>query len=191
MRFIILLLVFLLVSACAHISQPSVPGYVFLEQHTVQHGWSITHSDGKYSDEQVAVYTQTFIDLWQQENFPQNSEALKLAFNTIEIHWQDGIFTYANSDSSKRLLGLTYHGLKPDKIVVFVATSPHSIDIGIEQSAYGHELIHIALGAITGDPARNHLQDENAMIWPREYENFLVKVAKEYRKRMNENSRTD
>jgi hypothetical protein len=165
---------------------------VFYDQQIVESPWKFTQSDNGYSAEEVSLYTSVFLELWALESFPQNKEKCVSAFNKIELNWQAEIFTYANpSDGTTRLLGLTYMDLKPGKILVFVATRPYGTPIAIDQSAYGHELIHIALFAITGNAQASHFQEKGSHNWPQDYEKFLIKVSKEYRKKINENKRAD
>lgn len=193
MRLLLSLLLMLFVG-CAHVSQAVIntPPYVFYDQQTVASPWKFTHSDNGYSAEEVSLYTTVFLELWAQEDFPQNKEKCISAFNKIELNWQGEVFTYANPlDGTIRLLGLTHRGIKPGKILVFVATRPYGTSITIDQSAYGHELIHIALFAITENSEPSHFQEKGSSKWPDKYEKFLIKVSKEYQKRTNENKRAD
>lgn len=193
MRFLIVFLICLFLG-CVHTGKSSIytPPYLYYPQHVLSGDWTFTQSGNGYSDEDVALYTSVFLELWKYEDFPQDAVKCIEAFNKIEINWQTAVFTYENpADGTTRLLGLTYRGLKPGKILVFVATSPHGKALTIDQSAYGHELIHIALAAITGDAHPEHFQKEDSSDWPPKYEDFLVKVSKEFVKRSNENKRTD
>lgn len=161
------------------------PIFVERAQHAIAHNWKFTQSECEYSDESVALYTSIFIELWEKEDFPQGTTQILDKINIIEIDWQKEVFTYANpNDGKTRLLGLTYFtGLKKDKVVIFVTTHYDGVALSIEQTAYGHELIHVALGAATGNTEVYHFSDEKATIWPPKYEAFLNKVAKEYSRR--------
>lgn len=193
MRILSFILLVLIVG-CSHIS-PSLantPAYVMHDQQKITSPWSFTQSDNGYSAEEVSLYTSVFLELWALEDFPQNKEKCIEAFNKIELNWQEEIFTYANPlDGNIRLLGLTYRDLKPGKTLVFVATRPYGLLITIDQSAYGHELIHIALFAASGDSHPDHFQKKGSSNWPDKYEKFLIKVSKEYQKRLNENKRVN
>lgn len=174
-----LALFYLLICSCNSLLQPYVPTYKLLDQHKIDAAWNITQSDGPYSDKEVMMYTSIFIKLWSQGDFLQDDKALNVAINSIEINWQYSIFTYPEVFDKKRLLGLTDHEIRKDKIAIFVAT--HDGDpLTIEESAYGHELIHVALGAITGDSHPDHFQKEGSSEWSGIYFDLLARVTQEY-----------
>jgi hypothetical protein len=119
-------------------------------------------------------YILTFEYMWNEEPiFPHDSQALRLALNKLTIFWQPHIFR--TPDGTSALFGLTYppeHG----KIRMYVYVPPDCKDASC--TSLGHELIHVAYGAIAGDMYPKHLN--NGPRWPKTHYDFLDRVREQY-----------
>lgn len=175
-------------SGCATYRTSSVPGYVSYDQGDVGYGFEITQSRSVFSNKEVGLYTRIFIEMWRAEDFPQNRSAMINLINKIEINWQPNLFTFSNpKDGIQRLLGLAYCNLRTGRVRMYVSVAKGPVNFELDETAYGHELIHVALTAITGSAEVNHLQDASAIIWPPQYEDFLEKVSIRYQLTLSDN----
>jgi hypothetical protein len=125
----------------------------------------------------LGTYIKTFEEMWGLEaDFPQNTKAINEAFNKITLFWQPYIFRAEDSD--RRLLGLTFPE-KNNKILVLVYIPPDCRDAAC--TSLGHELMHIAYGATTGNMRADHLTD--GARWPASHIKFLDRVTAVYSER--------
>jgi hypothetical protein len=122
----------------------------------------------------LEAYIKAFESSWNNDPIlPQDRAALREALDSIIIYWQPYIFR--DRFGTRDLLGLTY-SKRAGKIHVFVYVPPNCFDMGC--TALGHELIHIAYGAIKGDMQADHFGLRAS--WPAYLENFLDEVRSAY-----------
>lgn len=125
----------------------------------------------------AGAYIEAFERSWNSEEMlPQNKTALRAALNKVSIFWQPKIFRI--SDSDRRLLGLTFSE-RDNKIRVLVYVPPDCKDAGC--TSLGHELMHVAYGAIDKDMRVGHLTE--SARWPKSHMDFLEKVRIAYHER--------
>lgn len=119
-------------------------------------------------------YIQTFEKMWNENiMFPYDPRAVHAALDNITIFWQPYIFRAPDQDN--RMLGLTYWPPK-GRIRMYVY-----IPINCRNStctALGHELLHVAYGAVAGDMYTEHLN--NGPNWPDYHIKFIEKVNQAY-----------
>jgi hypothetical protein len=119
-------------------------------------------------------YIASFEALWNDDPmFPYDPQKLRDALNSIVIFWQPRIFRAPRDEDG--LLGLTYPPTD-GMIRMYVYVPPNCADASC--TSLGHELIHVAYGAISGDMYRGHLNDSPK--WPQPHMEFLEKVRSAY-----------
>lgn len=119
-------------------------------------------------------YILVFEKMWNEDiMFPYDPKALHKAFDTMTIFWQPYIFRAPDQD--KRLLGLTYWPSN-GRVRMYVYVPPDCQDAGC--TALGHELLHVAYGAISGNMYQEHLN--GTARWPAAHSEFLDKVRQAY-----------
>lgn len=175
-KYIILLLI--LTIGCAHNASQTPPSEV--GDKLLETSSGIKHSAGFYTTAEVSAYLTTFLGLWFIK-FGTEPDAVFKTIRRTSIHWQKEIFTYADRRSDARLLGLTQLFTDSDKVLIFIATSADGQDLAIDETALGHELIHLMLLVTTGNLQANHFSKKGSGTWPIEYESFLNDVSELYR----------
>src|SRR3990172_1889935 len=136
--------------------------------------YSIAYCGDEPSDMGFGRYVAVLEREWNRSSlFPHDPRLMTQAFNSIVIFWQPRIFRHPGVDGD--LLGLTYMPIA-GRIHMFVYVPPNCKDAGC--TALGHELIHVAYGAISDDMYPNHLTD--SIDWPDNHKAFLEEVRKSY-----------
>ena len=165
------------------------PSYEAKAQHLINNNWTTAQSYHAYSDLEIALYLETFLELWEKEDkFPQNDVAIKEAINRIQINWQSEIFTFPPERKDiTRLLGVVYPVVSPNTIIMYVSEANNDTKqrVSLGQTALGHELIHVIYFATKGESEVDHLHGPKNQEWPKEYLTFLDKVNQEYEIRLD------
>jgi hypothetical protein len=162
-----ILLICALICGCA-----SIPEYRTCIPTNNLKEYTLSYCGSSWQEADVELYIKTFERMWNEDPlFPHDPEKLKLALNKIVLFWQPQVFRAPGERAS--LLGLTYSPIN-DKIRIYVYIPAACRNI--KCTALGHELIHVAYGAVTGDMRIKHLT--NSTRWPRSHYLFLDKVWK-------------
>ena len=173
----------LIISCSDHERVPNTYPAEFLTPNTIL-GVNYAQSDNGFSDLELETYINVFISEWSKK-YPYDEVKIKRTLSLVEFHWQPNVFRSPSQPwDSRTFLGYTQPGSFVDqvnlnKIYVFIALADGSERFPIEQTSLGHELVHIFLGAMTGNMEPDHL-NSGTNKWPLDYERFLSRVRAVY-----------
>lgn len=133
---------------------------------------SLQSANSIYSDQTVAQYLDEFVIMWEGAALPGAREELVVAFDNLEIHWQQSVFSDPSVVKYPVLEGLTLVGRSiSGRTQIFANDQHNALFPSLGKTCLGHELIHVALYTTTGDIAADHFGNEET-VFPPEYEKF-------------------
>jgi len=170
-----LILTLIVLTGCA--AMPHAPVMVYSPEHCNVRltNWdNARQTSNKYGPDAVGMYYNIFVYKWVEIFSDLDPEGyggiieVVTAMDETNIYWQRGdVFTRPNE--SERLEGLAY----PDGNIFLAERGK------LSDTALAHELVHVALLAVNGDPDRDHLGDEHKG-WNWMHENLIFEVSLAY-----------
>jgi hypothetical protein len=170
---------------CLHTSKQTKSERPYIEHRALYEieGWPQARQNlGIYSSEEVGRYLSFFISIWEERGLPGTREEIEKEFRKLRLHWQQTSFIDPeNLDRRVPLLGLTLIRHYKNQITVFVYDGSQKLNPRIENTALGHELIHVALFATTRNAMRNHFDLPKAE-WPIRCLDFQEEINDTFRR---------
>lgn len=174
MKIAAILLSFLILSSCLTYNHVAITHNALYE---VSGG--LRQSMGIFDEEDVAKFTDRFLELWVEQRLPGDIAEIKAGFSTIDIHWQQTVFVYQSFGlGSPRLLGLACPG--KERFNIYAYDSSQTKDPKLGKTSLAHEYVHAALYFGTGNIHSKHVNRPDKNEWGGRYLRLINKLNSEF-----------